>query len=207
MRPGLQLKISQQLTMTPQLQQAIRLLQLSTLELRQEVIEQLYNNPLLEMDEENSRPVSDKEENSNSNQSDNDVDFNSDDPSHHQAAADATEQTVTDAEADHSWEQTNSQELAVDASWDEVYSGPSTASGSGGEVNIEQVYQVTESLQDHLHWQLNLTPLSDRDREIAEALIDAIDDNGLLNDDLREITTHIEPNLSLIHISEPTRPY
>ena len=193
MRPGLQLKISQQLTMTPQLQQAIRLLQLSTLELRQEVIEQLYNNPLLEMDEEESRPVSDKEEDSNNNQSDNDVDFNNDDPSHHQAAADATEQTVTDAEADHLWEQNNSQELTVDANWDDVYGGPSTVSGTGGEVNIEQVYQVTESLQDHLHWQLNLTPLSDRDREIAEAFIDAIDDNGLINDDLRETTAHIEP--------------
>ena len=55
MRPGLQLKINQQLTMTPQLQQAIRLLQLSTLELRQELIEQLYNNPLLELDEEEDK--------------------------------------------------------------------------------------------------------------------------------------------------------
>ena len=54
MRQGLQLKFSQQLTMTPQLQQAIRLLQLSTLELRQEMIEQLYNNPLLEIEEDNS---------------------------------------------------------------------------------------------------------------------------------------------------------
>ena len=97
MRPGLQLKISQQLTMTPQLQQAIRLLQLSTLELRQEVIEQLYNNPLLEMEEDGSQTASDERDgNTNaSSQNDNDVDFNSDDPSHHQAAADATEQTVT----------------------------------------------------------------------------------------------------------------
>jgi RNA polymerase sigma-54 factor len=62
MRPGLQLKISQQLTMTPQLQQAIRLLQLSTLELRQEVIEQLYNNPLLEMDEDDGLTNTGKEE-------------------------------------------------------------------------------------------------------------------------------------------------
>lgn len=196
MRPGLQLKISQQLTMTPQLQQAIRLLQLSTLELRQEVIEQLYNNPLLEMEEDGSQTASDERDgNTNaSSQNDNDVDFNSDDPSHHQAAADATEQTVTDAEADNLWESNNSQELTVDASWDEVYSGPSSTSAAGGEVNIEQVYQVTESLQDHLHWQLNLTPLSDRDRQIAEAFIDAIDDNGLINDDLRETTAHIKPD-------------
>ena len=52
MRQGLQLKFSQQLKMTPQLQQAIKLLQLSTLDLQQEIIEQLYNNPLLESDEE-----------------------------------------------------------------------------------------------------------------------------------------------------------
>ena len=52
MRPGLQLKISQQLTMTPQLQQAIKLLQLSTIELHQEIIEQVYSNPLLEIDDD-----------------------------------------------------------------------------------------------------------------------------------------------------------
>ena len=58
MRQGLQLKISQQLTMTPQLQQAIRLLQLSTLELREEMIEQLYSNPLLEMEDDGqSEPI------------------------------------------------------------------------------------------------------------------------------------------------------
>ena len=51
MRPTLQLRIGQQLTMTPQLQQAIKLLQLSTLELQQEIQEALENNPLLEMDE------------------------------------------------------------------------------------------------------------------------------------------------------------
>ena len=54
MRPGLQLKISQQLTMTPQLQQAIKLLQLSTIELHQEIIEQVYSNPLLEIDDDNT---------------------------------------------------------------------------------------------------------------------------------------------------------
>ena len=188
MRPGLQLKISQQLTMTPQLQQAIRLLQLSTLELRQEVIEQLYSNPLLEMDEDDGR-TSGAEEIEASDSSD--VDFNSDDPSLHQTAADATEQTVTEAETDDSWENQSTQDLPVDASWDEVYSAP-VASSSGGEVNLEQVYQVTESLQDHLHWQLNLTPFSDRDREVAEAYIDSIDESGLINPNLREITAHIQ---------------
>tara|TARA_B110000046_G_C13023135_1_gene412335 strand:- start:4083 stop:5636 length:1554 start_codon:yes stop_codon:yes gene_type:complete len=199
MRPGLQLKISQQLTMTPQLQQAIRLLQLSTLELRQEVIEQLYNNPLLEMDEDTQRP-------SDSNDTDQhkdtdaataqqsteiDVDFNSDDPSLHSAASDASETTVTAAEDDRTWENEATADLPVDANWDEVYSAPAPTS-SGGEVNLEQIYQVTASLQDHLHWQLNLTPFSDRDREIAEAFIDAIDNNGMIGDNLDEIVAHIE---------------
>jgi len=192
MRPGLQLKIGQQLTMTPQLQQAIKLLQLSTLELRQEVIEQLYNNPLLEIDEdqgasENQEPT---DTNSAVNQ-DLDVDLNSDDPNLHAAAADATEVTLTQAEIDGSWDDQTSQDLPVDANWDEVYNA-SSSSGSGGEVNLEQVYQVTESLQDHLHWQLNLTPFSDRDREIAEAYIDAINDSGTISGNLQEITAHIQ---------------
>jgi len=197
MRPGLQLKISQQLTMTPQLQQAIKLLQLSTLELRQEVIEQLYSNPLLEMDEDQGQPDSQEQ---NSEQQDaekpstegQDVNFDTDDPSLHSTAADATELTVTESEASSDWDKDSFQDLPVDANWDEVYSSPAPASSGGGEINLEQVYQVTESLQDHLHWQLNLTPFSDRDREIAEAFIDAINDNGFINSNLEDITHHID---------------
>jgi RNA polymerase sigma-54 factor len=197
MRPGLQLKISQQLTMTPQLQQAIKLLQLSTLELRQEVIEQLYSNPLLEMDEDQGQPDSQEQ---NSEQQDaekpstegQDVNFDTDDPSLHSTAADATELTVTESEASSDWDKDSFQDLPVDANWDEVYSSPAPASSGGGEINLEQLYQVTESLQDHLHWQLNLTPFSDRDREIAEAFIDAINDNGFINSNLEDITHHID---------------
>ncbi|MBT6105129.1 MAG: RNA polymerase factor sigma-54 [Porticoccaceae bacterium] len=197
MRPGLQLKISQQLTMTPQLQQAIKLLQLSTLELRQEVIEQLYSNPLLEMDEDQGQPDSQEQ---NSEQQDaekpstegQDINFDTDDPSLHSTAADATELTVTESEASSDWDKDSFQDLPVDANWDEVYSSPAPASSGGGEINLEQVYQVTESLQDHLHWQLNLTPFSDRDREIAEAFIDAINDNGFINSNLEDITHHID---------------
>jgi RNA polymerase sigma-54 factor len=50
---------------------------------------------------------------------------------------------------------------------------------------------VTESLQDHLLWQLNLTPFSERDREIAEVFIDAVSDSGLISEDIQEITSHI----------------
>ncbi|MDG1310822.1 MAG: RNA polymerase factor sigma-54 [Porticoccaceae bacterium] len=198
MRPGLQLKISQQLTMTPQLQQAIKLLQLSTLELRQEVIEQLYNNPLLEIDEDDGSSQEQNKEQNNQQDSaeqspteDSDVDFNTDDPGLHTTAADASELTVTEAEVDSDWENNVPMDLPVDANWDEVYNAPAPASSGGGEVNLEQVYQVTESLQDHLHWQLNLTPFSDRDREIAEAFVDAINDSGFISADLHGITAHI----------------
>ena len=187
--------------MTPQLQQAIKLLQLSTLELRQEVIEQLYSNPLLEMDEDQGQPDS-QEQNSEQQDAekpsteDQDVNFDTDDPSLHGTAADATELTVTESEASSDWDkdsfQDSFQDLSVDANWDEVYSSPAPASSGGGEINLEQVYQVTESLQDHLHWQLNLTPFSDRDREIAEAFIDAINDNGFINSNLEDITHHID---------------
>ena len=197
MRPGLQLKISQQLTITPQLQQAIKLLQLSTLELRQEVIEQLYNNPLLEMDEDQGQANSeeqndDQQATEKPSTEDQDVNFDTDDPSLHSSAADASELTVTESEASSDWDNNTPQDLPVDANWDEVYSTPAPTSSGGGEVNLEQVYQVTESLQDHLHWQLNLTPFSDRDREIAEAYIDAINENGFINSNLEDITDHID---------------
>jgi RNA polymerase sigma-54 factor len=198
MRPSLQLKISQQLTMTPQLQQAIRLLQLSTLELRQEIVEQLYSNPLLEVDEETHDSAAgidgnNRESNSSVDRIDesSDVDFNSDDPSLYVAASEASEPAVTETEADNTWNHEGLQDLPVDASWDEVYNVPAPTA-SGGEVNLEQVYQVTESLQDHLHWQLNLTPFSDRDREIAEAFIDAIDQTGMISQHLSDIVAHID---------------
>lgn len=168
MKPGLQLKISQQLTMTPQLQQAIRLLQLSTLELQQEVVEQLYNNPLLEMDEEESAVSA--------------------------AQPEQTEkpETPTESESDSEWSNEIPEDLPVDANWDDIYS-PYTKTDSSSQFNLDQVYQVTESLQDHLQWQLNLTPFSATDRAIAEALIDAIDSNGFISHDLNEIISHITP--------------
>ena len=195
MRQGLQLKISQQLTMTPQLQQAIKLLQLSTLELRQEVIEQLYNNPLLEIDEDQGNPQEqdgDQQTTEKSVAEDRDVNFDTDDPSLHTTAADASELTVTESEASSDWDNDTAQDLPVDANWDEVYSAPAPASSGGGEVNLEQVYQVTESLQGHLEWQLNLTPFSEKDKEIAVAFIDAIDDAGFIGSNLLDIISHIQ---------------
>ena len=175
MRQGLQLKISQQLTMTPQLQQAIRLLQLSTLDLRQEMIEQLYNNPLLEIDDDGGEPVADQQANQ---------------PTSETVQVKEAEKNSEQA-PEYEWNDEIPQDLPVDANWDDVYSPPTTAASSGGEVNLEQVYQVTESFHGHLEWQLNLTPFSDRDREIASTFIDAIDSSGFISPELADITAHI----------------
>ena len=175
MRQGLQLKISQQLTMTPQLQQAIRLLQLSTLDLRQEMIEQLYSNPLLEMDED--IPESPGQDANPTTSESNQV---------------AEAERNSEQNPEYEWNDEIPKDVPVDANWDDVYSPPTTAaSSSGGEVNLEQVFQVTESFQGHLEWQLNLTPFSDRDREIASAFIDSIDSSGFIAAELSDITAHI----------------
>ena len=174
MRQGLQLKISQQLTMTPQLQQAIRLLQLSTLDLRQEMIEQLYSNPLLEMDEDiPESPGQDA------------------DPTTSESNQVAEAERNSEQNPEYEWNDEIPKDVPVDANWDDVYSPPTTAASSGGEVNLEQVFQVTESFQGHLEWQLNLTPFSDRDREIASAFIDSIDSSGFIAAELSDITAHI----------------
>ena len=63
-----------------------------------------------------------------------------------------------------------------------------------GEINLEQVHQVTQSLKDHLLWQLNLTNLNARDLSIAEMLTYSLDDNGLLTQNLSEIFEELDEN-------------
>jgi len=188
MRQGLQLKFSQQLTMTPQLQQAIKLLQLSTLDLQQEIIEQLYNNPLLETDERDHE--NDNVEQQNNNVGDDDVNFDNNDPENFTQALDTPE--VADSSAESSWDSESSDRLSGENSWNEVTNTSSKSLTSNSDFNLDAIYQVTESLQDHLYWQLNLITLSDRDKDIAEAFIDSVDNNGFLTSELQEITAHLK---------------
>jgi RNA polymerase sigma-54 factor len=190
MRQGLQLKFSQQLKMTPQLQQAIKLLQLSTLDLQQEIIEQLYNNPLLESDEE----ASSNESRTKDSNSDKDVDL-SDDSGLYMRAKDASEPSPTEHDDDSQWEKPNSEEL-ISENWNDVNNSTTKTISSDNEFNFDSVYQVTESLQDHLRWQLNLVNFSHSDRAIAEAFVDSVDDNGFISKDLHDITSHINDEKS-----------
>ena len=167
MKPSLQLKFSQQLTMTPQLQQAIKLLQLSTLDLQQEIQEALDSNPLLEVEEGSDEPQLEK----------NNIDGDD-------VAQDAVTTASSDTlEAGDALEKNDlPDELPIDSTWDEYYSASSAPAPGPSNNDDEQIFQgeTTEDIQAHLLWQMRLTHFSDTDRAIATAIIDSIDESGYL---------------------------
>ena len=187
MKQGLQLKFSQQLTMTPQLQQAIKLLQLSTLELSQEITEQLYSNPLLEeitedQDAENQLKKINNEK--TLTETSNLTAEELEEPSKNtEPLSQETDQNDWDSDFDNYSVQT--QDIARINNND---------GNIRGEINLEQVHQVTQSLKDHLLWQLNLTNLNAKDLIIAEMLTYSLDDNGLLTQNLSEIFEELDEN-------------
>ncbi|MGF1725790.1 RNA polymerase factor sigma-54 [Photobacterium nomapromontoriensis] len=178
MKTSLQLKLGQQLAMTPQLQQAIRLLQLSTLDLQQEIQEALEANPLLELEESAQETLSGEDESTHQDNADNATLDSQDDPS-----------DIDDFDTSDAIEQREMpEELPVDTTWDDVYSASTGNTGITFDDDMP-VYQgeTTESLQDYLMWQVQLTPFSDTDLTIATAIIDAIDEKGYLACSTEEI--------------------
>lgn len=165
MKQGLQLRLSQQLAMTPQLQQAIRLLQLSTLELQQELQQALESNPLLEQ-----------------------ID------THEEIDTRETQDSETLDTADALEQKEMPEELPLDASWDTIYTAGTPSGTSGDYIDDElPVYQgeTTQTLQDYLMWQVELTPFSDTDRAIATSIVDAVDETGYLTVPLEYILESI----------------
>jgi RNA polymerase sigma-54 factor len=176
MKPALQLRISQQLTLTPQLQQAIRLLQLSTQDMHQEVARMLDENPMLELAEE-SMPAA----------------FPQDDLSpaaqgSANAANDEAEQTPADDSGadDFGNEQTdwNTSGGAAHNTDDEDETYPEQAAGQA-------------SLREYLHNQLTTSSLDDKDRKVVGLLIDALDENGYLAQDLGELAELLPAELDI----------
>ncbi len=214
MKQTLSLKLGQQLTMTPQLQQAIRLLQLSSLDLQQEILETLESNPMLELDEEEAAPDGNDipepegsetgEEASAGDDGFEDADDFPELPGEGEtgsmADADAPEPEDFTVESAAAADETPiPEDLPVDTSWDDIYepSGTSsTSSGEDGDWSLEERNSAGESLQEHLLWQLNLTPMSDRDRMMATAIIDAVDSDGML-------TSPLEDLLAALNADEP----
>ncbi len=163
MKASLQLKFGQQLTMTPQLQQAIRLLQLSTLELQQEIQEALDANPLLEQGEDEPDQDSDNHDDYT------EISASATDPSEMETSDALTQTEMSD-------------ELPLDSSWDDTFSAaPATPAGPMRD-DDDSVYQgeTSDDLHSHLLWQMQLTPMSDSDRAIAATIIDGIDEHGYL---------------------------
>ncbi|WP_294041537.1 RNA polymerase factor sigma-54 [Thiolapillus sp.] len=173
MKASIQLRLGQNLTMTPQLQQAIKLLQLSTLELKQEIQEALESNLMLEVEEERSEEPAASDE---------------------KLPETAAETGSEELEVQSSTE-TIPEELPVDANWEDQYDIPVTRSqNSCSEEQTDYLAREshTETLQDYLHWQLNLTPFSEEDRAIATAIIDGISPDGYLHAPLEEIIADME---------------
>ncbi|MBF7074916.1 RNA polymerase factor sigma-54 [Glaciecola sp. MH2013] len=194
MKPSLQLKFSQQLTMTPQLQQAIKLLQLSTLDLQQEIQEALDSNPLLELDESDShadksddKQLSDKSSNDGSDESDGDYLDNTSLNAENSDNVDSHDALENNEIPD---------DLPIDSSWEEYLSSssaPATMTG-GASPDDDYVFQgeTSENIQDHLLWQMELTPFSDIDRSIAISIIDSIDESGYLTVSCEEILDSLQ---------------
>ena len=170
LKPSLQLKLGQQLTMTPQLQQAIRLLQLPSLELQAHIRELLETNVMLE-------PVDDGHEEG----------FD----------AGALEHTAAPEPAETPESPRESAVEVLDEGWGEHSVGPAEAPWSGDDDDRQQEFadSAGQSLQEYLLWQLELARLDPRELAIARAIVDAISDDGYLTEPLEEIANTLRPEI------------
>ncbi|AVH14982.1 RNA polymerase factor sigma-54 [Acinetobacter indicus] len=165
MKLSVGLKVANSLSLTPQLQQAIRLLQLSSLELEQEIQLQLDSNPLLEKVEEQA-----------------DVESLS------AADTDRDQKDLTnELNADHLPD-----DLPVDTDWDDVYTHQPTSLGTPEYEEREDNRQGVLGLKEHMLEQINLLHFSKIDQLIAYCIIDSLDDKGFLESDISEITASVQ---------------
>lgn len=229
MKTGLNLRQGnvQTITMTPQLQQAIRLLQLSTVELQQEIQEKLDQNPFLEQEENSSSANTTsldalREQESFMESTDDINPFNNDTTVSLDNAPYQDNQNSNIDYAPLEGESISNSSISHDAPsvsndsgdssdpeyWNENYSAQSV---SRSRVNIDNdeldSYQGTTeyTLEQHLLWQLNLTKLSNMEQFIAEIIIDAINDSGYLtekDEDILEAAHHEYPDCSLEDITK-----
>ncbi|HEY8683918.1 MAG TPA: RNA polymerase factor sigma-54 [Rhodanobacter sp.] len=183
MKPALQFRLHQQLTLTPQLQQAIRLLQLSQLELEAELRQIAESNPLLEFAEEtdDAEPVDDDVGDSEY--------AGTDSPS----AAAGSDSDGNDDASD--WADGGGvAESPIDFSSSSV-GGNSSSIGSRGDEDFEPQNAAPETLQQHLLWQLNLASFNSRQHLIAAVLIDALNADGYLSEGLEAVLAALPASL------------
>ena len=194
MKQSLQLRIGQSLTMTPQLQQAIKLLQLSSLELQAEIQQTLDANPLLEQ-EDNLGEVTVIDTEFTPTTGAGDIETTD---------VKTSAETISDSRAD----QTLPDEFEVDTRWDDIYdnisNSPSQASNTRDDNRdlFENQAPVLNVLNEHLLWQLNCSHLSALDHEIGLAIIDSVDDSGYLNQSAEDIHAGLVMEFGEIELDE-----
>ena len=182
MKQTLRLKTSQSLTMTPQMQQQMRLLQLSNIELQIEVQELLESNIMLEEDE--------TEQNTKNLESNEDQKL------------DTAEKSTKDL-----LENNAINDLDIDITWDENFDSTPLRTKTNSEnksnsMEFEEEDSKYKTLQEHLRWQLNLIPISDSDKVIAETIIDSLNDDGFLDGSLENILETVNNDLEEAVIEE-----
>ncbi len=185
--------------MTPQLQQAIKLLQLSNLDLQQEIQEALDSNVMLELDENSSTDTQTENENlasanepPNSNASDQTKETSNDD----------FDNELKNSQVDFENSQNDiPSELATDSNWEDTYDNTSYTAGqsvsnsySGDDSNLfENNGKTEDNLYEHLIWQAEMTPFSDIDRMIATTIIESINNSGYLTQSVEELLQSFAP--------------
>jgi RNA polymerase sigma-54 factor len=182
MKPTLQLRLSQHLALTPQLQQSIKLLQLSTVEMQQELERYLLENPMLERDDQPGEGFSGAQQ------------FDS--PVNQETRSEASEPKEISGEREQ--EVPSSPADVDDDRWS---SDAGTFTGAGrdedDDSDPQDIHSGTVSLRDHLGWQLGMTQLTERDRALVRFLIDALDDDGYLSTPLAELWETLPPDYEI----------
>lgn len=232
MKMGLGAKLTTGMSLTPQMQQAIRLLQLSSLELEQEVQQKLDSNPLLERDEgeEWETPTDSKTDDPSENfdsptTPDNDgvmattsdtIDWQ-DNWQRNQTTEKASDKDDGFGESDDSWQEygsdsidssehfaNDSMEMSVDTQWDEVYTHEPTGLSriDSEELDDDYKFSTQGNIQDHVRWQLNFKHLSEIDMLIAEYLIDSMDERGFIQLASEELFHSLDTMLAFYQLDE-----
>jgi RNA polymerase sigma-54 factor len=189
MKQSLDLKLGQHLTITPQLQQAIRLLQLSSIELQQEIQEALESNPLLEENEREDEATDAKDEMGASAAEGLD-------------GTDTHEEPETLPTADSGPDVDSGPNDDLETEWTDSFESMTAPSGSRSTSDddfpdIDARNSPPQTLHDHLLWQMQMTPYSDTDKQIALALLDAISEDGYLSCKLEEIQQALGKHLHI----------
>lgn len=178
LKQGLDIRIGQSLSMTPQLQQAIRLLQLSSIELDAEIQQALEENPLLQASEDYVQETPTEQTNDSQVETE---------------QSNSSEETPTET----TLPEEIPSDLGMDAEWGDVFDIKPSNTNSDTDINafIENQSGDDSGLEEHLLWQISMSNLSALDKQIAEIIISCLDEAGYLQESIEDILERYEHQL------------